>query len=96
MHFEAFILGTAPVYAAFLRFMGEHEEAKGFRYSLEVSGGGRKLIWEGVPRSIRDSHWRVRESQDGLFIPRQLALFFSGGEHKELKLRVMGRIWKDS
>ncbi|MQL74954.1 hypothetical protein Taro_007325 [Colocasia esculenta] len=96
LHFEAFILGTAPVYAAFLRFMGEHEEAKGFRYSLEVSGCGRRLVWEGVPRSIRDSHWRLRESQDGLFLPRQLALFFSGGEQKELKLRVTGRIWKDN
>uniref|UniRef100_A0A1D1XGQ9 RING-type E3 ubiquitin transferase n=1 Tax=Anthurium amnicola TaxID=1678845 RepID=A0A1D1XGQ9_9ARAE len=96
LHFEAFILGAAPVYMAFLRFMGEPDESKGFRYCLEVGGGRRKLIWEGIPRSIRDSHWRVRDSQDGLLISRHLALFFSGGEHKELKLRVTGRIWKEN
>ncbi|CAN1813746.1 E3 ubiquitin-protein ligase DIS1 [Linum perenne] len=95
LHFEAFQLGTAPVYIAFLRFMGDDNEAKNYNYSLEVGGNGRKLTWHGVPRSIRDSHRKVRDSFDGLIIHRNIALFFSGGDRKELKLRVTGRIWKD-
>ncbi|KAI3446407.1 hypothetical protein Pfo_003072 [Paulownia fortunei] len=94
LHFEAFLLGTAPVYMAFLRFFGEDGEAKKFSYTLEVSAFGRKVVWQGVPRSIRDSHRKVRDSQDGLIIPRNLALYFSGGDGQELKLRVTGRIWK--
>lgn len=85
----------APVYMAFLRFMGDEEEARQFSYSLEVGGNGRKLTWQGVPRSIRDSHRKVRDSQDGLIIQRNLALFFSGGDRQELKLKVAGRIWKE-
>ncbi|KAI6696658.1 hypothetical protein NL676_016777 [Syzygium grande] len=46
LHFEAFQLGMAPVYMAFLRFMGEETEARKFSYSLEVGGNGRKLTWE--------------------------------------------------
>ncbi|KAF3636177.1 E3 ubiquitin-protein ligase SINAT2 [Capsicum annuum] len=95
LHFEAFQLGVAPVYIAFLRFMGDDETAKNFSYSLEVGGNGRKLIWQGVPRSIRDSHRKVRDSFDGLIIQRNMSLFFSGGDRKELKLRVTGRIWKE-
>lgn len=95
LHFEAFQLGMAPVYMAFLRFMGDDNEAKNFSYSLEVGANGRKLIWQGVPRSIRDSHRKVRDSHDGLIIQRNMALFFSGGDRKELKLRVTGRIWKE-
>lgn len=85
----------APVYIAFLRFMGEDNEARKFSYTLEVGGGGRKLIWQGVPRSIRDSHKKVRDSLDGLIISRHLALAFSGNDKQELKLRVTGRIWKE-
>ena len=95
LHFEAFQLGMAPVYIAFLRFMGDDNEAKNYSYSLEVGGNGRKMIWQGVPRSIRDSHRKVRDSFDGLIIQRNMALFFSGGDRKELKLRVTGRIWKE-
>jgi len=95
LHFEAFQLGMAPVYIAFLRFLGDDAEAKNYSYSLEVGGTGRKMIWQGVPRSIRDSHRKVRDSYDGLIIQRNMALFFSGGDRKELKLRVTGRIWKE-
>ncbi|KAL6522382.1 E3 ubiquitin-protein ligase sinat2 [Orobanche minor] len=94
LHFEAFLLGSAPVYMAFLRFMGEDNEAKEFNYALEVGAFGRKLVWQGIPRSIRDSHGKVRDSQDGLIVPSNLALYFSGGDGRELKLRVTGRIWK--
>ncbi|KAE8726614.1 E3 ubiquitin-protein ligase SINAT2 [Hibiscus syriacus] len=41
LHFEAFQLGMAPVYMAFLRFMGDDNEAKKFSYSLEVGANGR-------------------------------------------------------
>ncbi|KAJ7295657.1 hypothetical protein O6H91_06G051500 [Diphasiastrum complanatum] len=95
LHFEAFQMGTTPVYMAFLRFMGDENEAKNFSYSLEVGANGRKSIWQGFPRSIRDSHRKVRDSHDGLIIQRSMALFFSGGDHKELKLRVTGRIWRE-
>ncbi|KAL0382440.1 UNVERIFIED_CONTAM: E3 ubiquitin-protein ligase SINAT3 [Sesamum calycinum] len=84
-----------PVYMAFLRFMGDETDARKYSYSLEVGANGRKLIWEGTPRSIRDSHRKVRDSHDGLIIQRNMALFFSGGDRKELKLRVTGRIWKE-
>ncbi|KAI3772475.1 hypothetical protein L6452_03661 [Arctium lappa] len=95
LHFEAFNLGMAPFYISFLRFMGEETEAKKFSYSLEIGGGGRKLTWQGVPRSIRDGHRKVCDGLDGLVIPRNLALLFSGGNCQELKLRVTGRIWKE-
>ncbi|GAA0140825.1 ubiquitin-protein ligase [Lithospermum erythrorhizon] len=102
LHFEAFQLGMAPVYMTFLRFMGDEADALNYSYSLEVGGNGRKLIWEGTPRSVRDSHRKVRDSHrkvrdshDGLIIQRNMALFFSGGDRKELKLRVTGRIWKE-
>ncbi|KAF8412110.1 hypothetical protein HHK36_000065 [Tetracentron sinense] len=88
-------MGRLPVYMAFLRFMGDETDARNFSYSLEVGGNGRKLTWEGNPRSIRDSHRKVRDSHDGLIIQRNMALFFSGGDRKELKLRVTGRIWKE-
>ncbi|KAL6010042.1 hypothetical protein ACLOJK_000473 [Asimina triloba] len=95
LHFEAFQLGVAPVYIAFLRFMGDDSEAKNYSYSLEVGGSARKMYWQGVPRSIRDSHRKVRDSYDGLVIQRNMALFLSGGDRKELKLRVTGKIWKE-
>ncbi|KAK1392225.1 hypothetical protein POM88_011281 [Heracleum sosnowskyi] len=95
LHFESFQLGMEPVYMAFLRLMGDEADARNYSYSLEVGGNGRKVIWEGTPRSIRDSHAKVRDSHDGLIIQRNMALFFSGGERKELKLRVTGRIWKE-
>ncbi|OEL14684.1 E3 ubiquitin-protein ligase SINAT3 [Dichanthelium oligosanthes] len=95
LHFEAFQLGMVPVYMAFLRLMGDENEARNYSYSLEVGANGRKMVWEGNPRSIRDSHRKVRDSHDGLIIQRNMALFFSGGDRKELKLRVTGRIWKE-
>ncbi|XP_009381041.3 E3 ubiquitin-protein ligase SINAT5-like [Musa acuminata AAA Group] len=94
MHFEEFQLGMAPVYIVFLQFMGDENEAHNYRYRLEVGSNGRKLTWEGIPRSIRDSHQEVRDSHDGLIISRNMAIFFSGNK-KDLKLRVTGRIWKE-
>ncbi|KAF8393764.1 hypothetical protein HHK36_019962 [Tetracentron sinense] len=84
-----------PVYMAFFQFMGDETDARNFSYSLEVGANGRKLIWEGTPRIIRDSHRMVRDSHNGLVIQWNMALFFSGGVRKELKLSVTGRIWKE-
>ncbi|RWW14915.1 hypothetical protein BHE74_00010168 [Ensete ventricosum] len=70
--------------------MDDENEARNFSYRLEVSANGRKLIWEGTPRSIRDGHCKVRDSHDGLIIQRNMALFFSGSDRKGLKLRVTG------
>ncbi|XP_051113515.1 E3 ubiquitin-protein ligase SINAT2-like isoform X2 [Andrographis paniculata] len=95
LHFEAFNLGMAPVYIAFIRFMGDDCDARKFAYSLEVGAKGRKLTWQGIPRSIRDSHTKVRDAMDGLIIQRSMALFLSGGNRQELKLKVAGRIWKE-
>ncbi|CAH1444877.1 unnamed protein product [Lactuca virosa] len=71
LHFEAFQLGMSPVYMAFLRFMVDEADARNYSYSLEVGANGRKLIWEGTLRSIRDSHRKVRDSHDGLIIQRR-------------------------
>ncbi|XP_020586488.1 E3 ubiquitin-protein ligase SINAT5-like [Phalaenopsis equestris] len=95
LHFEAFRLGSQPVYMAFLTFMGDEDEARKFGYCLEVGGNGRKMMWQGVPRSIRTHHKAIRDSCDGLIVQRSLALYFSGGDQKELRLRVTGRIWKE-
>ncbi|KAG6509021.1 E3 ubiquitin-protein ligase SINAT5-like [Zingiber officinale] len=96
LHFEAFVLGCEPVYMAFIRFLGEESEARKFNYCLEVGGHGRKMKWQGVPRSIRTHHRVVRDSHDGLLLHRNLAIYFSGGDQKVLKLRVSGRIWKET
>ncbi|EFH61235.1 predicted protein [Arabidopsis lyrata subsp. lyrata] len=98
LYFEAFHLRKTPMYIAFMQFMGDEEEAMSFSYSLEVGGNGRKLTWQGVPRSIRDSHKTVRDSQDGLIITRKLASFFctdNNTTNKELKLKVSGRVWRE-
>ncbi|PNX66724.1 E3 ubiquitin-protein ligase sinat5-like protein, partial [Trifolium pratense] len=47
----------------------------------------RKMVWQGVPRSIRESHSNIQDSFDGLIIQRNMALFFSGGDQKEFKLK---------
>ncbi|PHT58945.1 E3 ubiquitin-protein ligase SINAT3 [Capsicum baccatum] len=84
--FEAFNLGLAPVYIEFIRFIGADDDEIRFWDSLEVGGFDRKLTWQGVPRSIHDSHKLVRDSLNGLIIHRSMTLFFSGGDMKELKL----------
>ncbi|XP_077242446.1 E3 ubiquitin-protein ligase DIS1-like isoform X1 [Tasmannia lanceolata] len=94
LHFEAFQLGIAPVYIVFLQLMGDENEAKNYNYILEVGENSRKLVWQGVPRSVRDSHRKVCDSCDGLIIPRNKAILLSGGDGKELKLRVSGEICK--
>ncbi|KVD99155.1 Seven-in-absentia protein, sina, partial [Cynara cardunculus var. scolymus] len=69
-------LNTAPVYMAFLRFMGDENDARNYSYSLEVGTNRRRLIWEGTPRTIRDCHRKVRDSHDGLIIQRNMPLLY--------------------
>ncbi|XP_071697414.1 E3 ubiquitin-protein ligase SINAT2-like [Rutidosis leptorrhynchoides] len=90
--FEHFVLGAVPCYIAFIRFMGEDTQAKRFSYSLEIGGNGRRLTWEGVPRSIRDNPHEVCDSLDGLVIPQNLAKLFSDGNEQEFKVQVRGCI----
>ncbi|KAG0518665.1 hypothetical protein BDA96_09G195800 [Sorghum bicolor] len=66
-------------YIAFLSFMRDDIELKNYSYSLKVWGTRRKMIGQGVPRSMSDSHWKVRNSYDGIIIQRNMALFFVGG-----------------
>ncbi|KAK1556288.1 hypothetical protein Q3G72_002106 [Acer saccharum] len=73
-------MALAPVYMAFLQFMGGDNEGKNYSYSLEVGGNWRKMIWQEVPRGIRDSHRKVHDRFDGLIIQRNMAMFFSGGD----------------
>ncbi|KAK0579531.1 hypothetical protein LWI29_027548 [Acer saccharum] len=54
-------MALAPVYMAFLQFMGGDNEGKNYSYSLEVGGNWRKMIWQEVPRGIRDSHRKVHD-----------------------------------
>lgn len=76
--------------------MGEVTKAKKFKYSLEIDGGnGRRLIWQGIPRSICESHENVRCGLEGMVIPRNLSLFLSGGNEQVFTLRVKGSIWKE-
>ena len=84
--------GSSQVYIAYMRFMGEPEDAKRFGYRLEVCSSGKSLSWRSIPRSIREPSTRVRESLDGLIIRRDLALFFSDGDKKQLKLAISGYI----
>lgn len=76
--------------------MGEANEAQNYRYRFEVVGNGRKLIWEGIPISIRDSHQEMMERHDALIIPINLALSFSYRDeiNQLIKLKVACEIWK--
>ncbi|GJX30744.1 E3 ubiquitin protein ligase SINAT2 [Tanacetum coccineum] len=94
-HFEYFLLETSPCYIAFIRFMGDDNDADNFRYSLTISANCRTLSWQGVPSSIRHSHKKLRDSLDGLVISPSMALLFSDGDKKGLNLIVHGRVWME-
>ncbi|GJR37916.1 E3 ubiquitin protein ligase SINAT2 [Tanacetum coccineum] len=94
-HFDYFLLNSSPCYIAFIRFMGDDNDAQNFRYSLEVIGNSRKLSWQGVPSSIRRSHEKIRDNLDGLAISPSMALLFSDENKKGLNLLVKGRIWME-
>ncbi|KAG2680842.1 hypothetical protein I3843_11G117300 [Carya illinoinensis] len=61
LHFEAFLIGIAPVYMGFLRFMGDEIEAQNFSYSLEVGANDRKELKLRVTGRI----WKEQQNPDG-------------------------------
>ncbi|KAA8535363.1 hypothetical protein F0562_030366 [Nyssa sinensis] len=65
---RTFELGMAPIYIVFLRFMGDDNQANNYNYNLEIGVNKCKMIWQGVPRSIGDSHRKVSDNFDGLII----------------------------
>ncbi|URE19431.1 E3 ubiquitin-protein ligase [Musa troglodytarum] len=83
------LTAQTPVSMAVLRFMGDWNEAMHHGWfpctALELVQMAGNLHGKGTPLSIRDSQQKVRD----------MALYFSGGDGKELKLRVTGRIWKE-
>ncbi|KAJ9691350.1 hypothetical protein PVL29_013507 [Vitis rotundifolia] len=93
LHAEAFLIGSTPVYMAFLSLIGNQAETGNYSYSLEIGGNGRKLTFEGIPRSIRESERRSLESADSLIVLGSMAHSL-GGETREPKLEITGRIWK--
>lgn len=72
--------------------MSDENEAQNYSYRLDVGTKRRKLIWKGIPRSIHDSHNKVRDNHDGLIMQHSMAPSFSDGDGKELKLWVTGQI----
>lgn len=92
LHFGAFNINNAPVYMAFLSFMGDEIESQDFSYSLEVSARGRKMTWQGVPRSIRESEEAIRADFDGLIINREVAQLHFSDDEQDVKLDVSGKI----
>ncbi|KAJ9681091.1 hypothetical protein PVL29_020137 [Vitis rotundifolia] len=93
LHFDAFLIGSTPVYMAFLSLIGNQAETGNYSYSLEIGGNGRKLTFEGSPRSIRESERRSLESADSLIVLGSMALSL-GGETRVPMLEFTGRIWK--
>lgn len=92
LHVDACSIRSAPVYMAFLSFMGNDADSCNYRYRLEIKGNGRKVIFEGIPRSIRESQRRIMENGDGLVVMRNM-LQFLGGETRRRNLEVTGRTW---
>ncbi|KAK1264489.1 E3 ubiquitin-protein ligase SINAT3 [Acorus gramineus] len=69
---------------AFLRFMGGMKtRPRTSPTALKSAATSRKMVWQGVPMSICDSHSKMCDSYDGLII------------RQELKLQVTGRVWKE-
>ena len=77
----------------FLSLIGNQAEACNYSYSLEIGGNGRKLTFEGIPRSIRESERRSLESADSLIVLGSM-VHSLGGETREPKLEITGGIRK--
>ena len=92
LHAKAFLIGSTPVYMAFLSLIGNQAEAGNYSYNLEIGGNGRKLTFEGILRSIRESKRSSLESADNLIVLGDMA-FSLGGETRMPMLWVTGRIW---
>ena len=93
LHAEAFLIGSTPVYMAFLNLIGNQAEVDNYSYSLEIGGNGQKLTFEGIPRSIKESKRSSLESANNLIVLGGM-VFSLGGKTRMPMLRVTGRIWK--
>ncbi|XP_027349605.1 E3 ubiquitin-protein ligase SINAT3 isoform X3 [Abrus precatorius] len=69
LHFEAFQLGMAPVYMAFLRFMGDEREARNYSYSLEVGGNGRGDRKE-LKLRVTGRIWKEQQNPEVQTVPK--------------------------
>lgn len=86
------------VYMAYLTFLGDDSDAKFYRYRLEVTNGAKKMIWVGIPKSIREvGQGMIRGEGIGLIIHGKVAKLFSvaTGDGDNDELVVNGRIWKE-
>ncbi|RVW95368.1 E3 ubiquitin-protein ligase SINAT3 [Vitis vinifera] len=92
VHTEAFFQASTPICVVFLSLTGNHAEACNYSCSLEIGGNGRKLTFEGIPRSIRESE-RSLESADSLIVLGSM-VHSLGGETREPKLEITCRIRK--
>eukprot|EP00261_Vitis_vinifera_P027955 XP_010661947.1 PREDICTED: E3 ubiquitin-protein ligase SINAT3 isoform X1 [Vitis vinifera] len=92
VHAEAFFQASTPICVVFLSLTGNHAEACNYSCSLEIGGNGRKLTFEGIPRSIRESE-RSLESADSLIVLGSM-VHSLGGETREPKLEITCRIRK--
>eukprot|EP00941_MAST-03F_sp_MAST-3F-sp1_P004857 g4857.t1 len=94
IHFEQRPNGQ---YVSFVRFIGSKDDAKKYTYHLQCARNGRKIRWQGIPRSIRSSAKEVMAVNDCLILEKNLASYYSeggdgtGGPEK-LRLNIQGKI----
>ncbi|XP_034708591.1 E3 ubiquitin-protein ligase SINAT3-like [Vitis riparia] len=89
VHTEASFSASTPICVVFLSLMGNQAEACNYSYSLEIGENGRKLTFEGIPRSIRESERRSLESADSLIVLGSMVHSLEGRrESQNLKLQV--------
>ena len=93
VHTEACFQASTPICVVFLSLIGNQAEACNYSCSLEIGGNGRKLTFEGIPRSIRESERWGLESADSLIVLGSM-VHSLGGETREPKLEITGRIRK--
>ncbi|PWA44166.1 hypothetical protein CTI12_AA531140 [Artemisia annua] len=86
LYIKRFTSSNATGDVAYIRFMGEENEAKKFSYSLEIGGDGQKLTYQGVPRSIRVRNENFLE--EGMFVSPS---FWEENE-QEFRLKLKGQI----
>ena len=85
---EGYLIGSIPVFIAFINLIGNQVDASNFRYSLEIRENGQKLSFEGIPRCINSES---RNKMDGLIVMGSMV--HSGGETWDINLDFIGGIW---
>eukprot|EP00123_Amoebidium_parasiticum_P004043 comp15342_c0_seq1/m.12202 comp15342_c0_seq1/g.12202 ORF comp15342_c0_seq1/g.12202 comp15342_c0_seq1/m.12202 type:complete len:275 (-) comp15342_c0_seq1:699-1523(-) len=67
-------------YRATLRSLSQGDSDGLAYYQIQVARHSRRLIWEGVVRSVRDSQKDIIDSNDCFTLKENLAIFFSDNE----------------